>query len=259
MNDVSRFSIYRKMSLDPKMRDEAMAISPFLDKLQKSVRVEDVAHEVPDPPDFIIKMQGGTIGVELTKSNPKPTEKGGYQKIGLFKKWKQDTDKNPLPRQEFDWGEFTLRESLAAFQLEVERKSQRAKSYSSRFDEIWLVFQAEGGSPHGGLADGKFTPKPGYKNSILDFAGKHLYEMCRICKSALPFNCVILFCGPAILALPARGSAYKLPWPDEDLLQRGAKASDDFLDWKHVLRSVTRHYDESQGDLDTWFKNSRIR
>jgi hypothetical protein len=257
MNSVSRFSIYRKMSLEPKMRAEALSISPFLGELQEFIHIEDVAYEVPDPPDFTIKLYNGTIGVELTKSNPKPSGKGGYQKIGEFQKWKKDIETKPLPRHEFEWGEYSLRESLAAFQSEVERKSQRAKTYASRFDEIWLVLQAESGSPHGSLTEGSHNAKSGFEEKYFNFVGKHLFEMCRICKSASPFHLVILFCGPKILALPARGSVYELPSPNEDLLKRGSKASDEFLDWKRELRSVTRHYDESQGDITKWLMNFR--
>ena len=259
MNGVVQFSIYKNLSLDTKMRGEAEAIVPFMDKLQDFVQVEDVSYQIPDPPDFVIKAAGKKIGMELTKSNPKQFGNGGFKKIGEFKKWQQEAKRNPLPRHEFEWGEFTLKESLAAFQEEVERKSKRAKIYSSCFDESWLVLQAEGGSSLGGLAEGAYASNRGHKETVLDYAGKNLYEMCRICKTASPFNLVLLFCGPNILALPVLGSAFKLPIPDNDLLQRGEKASEDFLNWKSKMRSITRHYDESQGDIDTWFKNSQIK
>lgn len=228
MNDVSRFSIYRNMSPDPQKRGEAIAINPFLIRIQDFVRIEDVSHEVPDPPDFRIKTMEKVIGVELTRSNPKLFGRGGFSKIGEFGTWEQEAKEKPLPRHEFEWGNYTLRDSLAAFQHEVVRKAKRARSYSARYDEIWLVFQAEKGSPHAGLIEGAHNPKPGREEAVLDFTGKHLYEMAKICKAASPFNNVLLFCGPKILAIPVAKTNFVLPNPDVGLLQRGAKAPDVF-------------------------------
>lgn len=245
------------MSLNPKMRNEAMDISPFLDGIQNFVSIDDVSYEVPDPPDFSVKIMGKTIGLELTKSNPQKFGKRGFTKFNDFKKWEREKKEKPLPRHEFEWGTFTLRDSLAAFQQEVERKADRAKTYHARFDETWLVVQAEKGSPHGGLAEGTYNAHPGREQAVLNFHSKHLFGASKICEKASPFNCVLLFCGPKVLALSVGKSAFNLPKPNEDLLRRGENASDEYLDWSWTLRSVTRNYDESQGDITNWLMNPR--
>jgi hypothetical protein len=255
MNHISHFSIYREMSLNPKMRDEAMAISPFFLGFPNSILIDDVIYQEPDPPDFMVKAMGKMIGLELTRSNPKRFGRRGFTKFSEFKKWELEKKEKPLPRHQFEWGTFTLRDSLAAFQDEVERKAERAKSYCDRFDETWLIVQAEKGSPHGGLAEGKYNPNPGREEEVLNFNGKHLFGLSKICEKALPFNYVLLFCGLEILALPVGKSAFNFPKPNEDLLRRGEKASDEYLDWSRTLSSVTRHYDESQGDMEDWLKH----
>ena len=244
------------MSQESKMRGEAEALCPFLIGIQSYISIEDVSYVTPDPPDFRLKAMGKTVGLELTRSNPKRFGKRGNAKLSEFKKWELEKRANPKPRHEFEWGTFTLGDSIAAFKNEVERKTERAKFYSAGFDETWLVFQAEKGSPHSGLAEGTYGAYPGQEERVLDFFGKHLFEVVKICMNARPFKYILLFCGTKFLAIPVSDSAFAFPKPDEALLQRGKKVSDEYLSWSRTLRSVTRHYDRSQGDLGAWLKEA---
>src|SRR5271156_1175277 len=60
------WSVFQKLSSDPKMRKETMDIRRFLDGIHNCISMEDVVCGVPDPPDFLVKAKGKTIGLELT-------------------------------------------------------------------------------------------------------------------------------------------------------------------------------------------------
>jgi hypothetical protein len=61
--------------------------------------------------------------------------------------------------------------------------------------------------------------------------------MNRICRAAHPFDYILFFHGPNLLAFPIDANGYGFPIPPVRLIERGAKASDTYLDWKQDLKS----------------------
>jgi hypothetical protein len=64
-----------------------------------------------------------------------------------------------------------------------------------------------------------------------------------ICQKTYPFDHVILFRKSehnAEILMFSSGSLnpYKLPVPQDEILSRGAKVSDSFLDWKSAIETV---------------------
>lgn len=253
VHGLNHFSGFHSLPPGGRERREALDALGFFEGLQNHVPVADVTRGT-DPPDFVICIEGRKIGAELTRLNPKVFGHGGCAKMAEFKRWKGEIEDDLSAERQFSWGGFTLRESLAAFDSQVRRKTTRALSFAPNYDEVWLIFQAESGSPASGLVARKFSHDRGLNDRVLDFAGKHLLEMERICQTAAPYTCVILFSGPHLLAYSRGKELHGLPGPDIELLQRGGRASDDFLDWRAEFFSVSNR----SGDVVLWRDITRI-
>jgi len=178
LNGVTHFSAFRNPPGQEKRRKELIEAWSFFDVLQNHVSIEDVMLG-PDPPDFVVRLAGRKIGVELTRLNPKVFKQGGYARIADFKSWENEAQNDPSLIRQFPWGRFTVRETLESFRVQVERKARDTKGYASTCDEIWLLFQAENG-PVGGLVHQSFSRNLGHNESVLSFAGKQLFEMNRV-------------------------------------------------------------------------------
>jgi hypothetical protein len=238
LHDVTQFSAFRDIPQGKQIR-EAFDAYGFFAEVPNHVRVRDVVRG-PDPPDYVICLENRRIGVELTRLNPKVFGQGGHLRTKEFKRWKDAAESDPSPKRQFEWGTFTLRELLEAFESQVKRKATKAVRFARDYDEVWLVFQTESGSPAGCLVQRKFSAGQGHKDSVLSLAGKHLFEMEKTCRSAAPFNYVILFSGPHLLAFLSGKKSYNFPQPDAELIKRGAQASEEFLDRQITLYTV-RH------------------
>jgi len=251
MHDISRFSISRNFSDDPQRREEVLGVYPFFIRVQDSLEVQDVEYG-PNPPDFLIRTSKCLIGVETTELDPMVFSSGGYRKRAEFCSWEKETKQKPLPKHLFDWGTYKARDSLLSFKGQVTRKAKRVLQLQGRFDEHWLLVHLADGSPAGGVVETNFTLDQRHKESFLDYAGKYLHEMKQICEFPHPFTYIMLTCGARFLSFPAGPNPYGFPVPCPTLLERGAKASDELLDWTTRISSVRRHWTPAQGDFDTW-------
>ena len=168
--DVSRFSIYSRTAPDKKRHDEACDILHLLWRLDEFIKLEDVQFG-EEPPDFVFRHQGSPIGAELTDLDPKCFETGGNRLRGQFNGWQAKIERDSLPH-EFDWGGFSLRESLAAFEKRLRIKRTKASHWRDRFPERWLLMRIADGSPFGDLVAGqqdmKLEPEPGMKTDFAD-------------------------------------------------------------------------------------------
>jgi hypothetical protein len=241
MRGLSHFSIYRNPSPEPKRAEEAHTLVPFLLKLEQFITLEDVEYG-QDPPDFVFRHANKRIGVELADLVPKQFGEGGYARRVDHQRWKSATKENPQPRHEFEWGEFTLRESLAAFTDQLDRKIQKARKWSQAFPESWLLMHAASGSPFGGLVAAEGEAVSGREMEVEEYFAKITHALSSICQRPHPFHQVILFSGMVLLALQANAAnPYAFPVPTSEVLARGAAASERFLDWRSTFRSITEH------------------
>jgi hypothetical protein len=232
-----QFSIYRKLSSNRQQRKEAEDIWWFLNSLCKLMKIDDVEYGL-EPPDFVFHILGKSIGVELTKLNPKIFVDGSYAERGLFKEWEKETKAHPQSYQEFPWGEFSVRDSLAAFSQQFEKKCDDVKRWKENFPEKWLLAHVDKGSPFGEIFPAKEQIVPGREEESADWRAKIAYSLFSICQRPHPFDYVILFSGISIFAFPANGrNLHKLPVAKPEVLARGAKASDEFLEWSSELKS----------------------
>jgi hypothetical protein len=238
-NHVS-FSIYQKLSSNRQQKQEAEDIWWFLLSLCKLMSIEDVEYG-PDPPDFIFHVSGKSIGVELTKLNPKVFVEGGYAQRKLFKEWQQETNKNPQPRSEFKWGQFTVKESLDAFAKQFEKKCKDVSDWKGILEQKWLLAHIDSGSPFGDLFTAREKISPGREEECADYKAKLIYSLSAICQKPHPFDYVILFSGPNLFPFPANGkNPHKLPFAKPEILEKGAKASDRFLHWSSSSKSCKK-------------------
>ena len=241
MRGISHFSVYRNLSAEPKRADEADVLSPFLLSLEEFITLDDVEYG-QDPPDFIFRHSGSRIGVELTVVLPKVFESGGYARKAVFKPWKAATKDTPQPRHEFEWGEFTLRESLGAFADQFASKCQKAKAWDGIFSAKWLLMHVGSGSPFGGLVATRGEDARGRSAEVQEYFARMAHEISTICKKPSPFHYVIFFSGLRLLTFPTgEANPYRLPNPRADVLARGAAADDRFLDWRSTVRSIIEH------------------
>jgi len=233
--------VYRSPPSRPKRGEEALELAPFLLCLEQSITLDDV-ESGQDPPDFVFRHQAKRIGVELTALVPTLFDEGGYLKRADFKTFQAETKEPPLPKHEFEWGEFTLRESLDAFAMQLDRKTQKVKVWGRAFSENWLLMHVACGSPFGVLVASERRDMPGDEAEMADFAAKTAHAVSLMCRKSQPFRYVILFSGTALLAFPANDSnPHRLPTPSADLLDRGANAFDEYLDWRSRLSSIVEH------------------
>lgn len=238
MIDVSRFTAYRQFSPDAKRRKEAEDLLDLLRHLDGFVKLDDVQFG-QDPPDFVFHLEGKRIGVELTDLNPKVFVNRGYSLRGKFKAWRAETEPDIIP-QKFDWGVYSLRESLAAFKAQLDVKRKDAEGWGTSFPERWLLMHVASGSPFSEIFDGKWHSNPGREKEVADYLAKATHGVHSVCQEIRPFDHVILFMQDAFLAFPANpANLRKLPVPGDEILKRGAQAPERFLEWKKNRKSVT--------------------
>lgn len=208
--------------------------------------IDDVEYG-SEPPDFIFHVSGNLIGVELTKLNPKIFVNSGYTKRKFFKEWEKETSANPQPYQEFPWGEFSVRDSLAAFSQQFQEKCDGVKRWKENFSERWLLAHVDKGSPFGEIFPGKERIVPGREEDCASLKAKIIYSLASICGKPHPFDYVILFSGPNLFPFPSNGrNPHKLPFAKPEVLQQGAKASDSFLDWRISTKSCKKQLSQEE-------------
>ncbi len=241
MTDLSHFSIFRHPPSDAKKGQESLVIMPFLQALAQFVQLDDVEFG-GDPPDFVFRYQTVVIGVELTGLVPKPFEEGGFLKKADFKKWQAETKAYPQPYHEFEWGEYTLRESLAAFAQQVKGKSQKVRNWKGISSEKWLLLHVGGGSPFGELVATRREDVLGKQESVADYFAKSAYEVSTICQNQHPFDLIFLFSGIKLLAFSVNNSnKYGFPELKTEILARGKNAPANYMDWICRSRSTVKH------------------
>jgi len=203
--------------------------------------VDDVEYG-SEPPDFVFHVSGKLIGVELTKLNPRIFVDGGYIKRKLFKEWEKETNADLQPYQEFPWGEFSVRDSLAAFSQQFQEKCDGVKRWRENFHEKWLLAHVDKGSPFGEIFPARERIMPGHEEDCANHKAKIIYSLASICGKPHPFDYVILFSGPNLFPFPSNGgNPHKLPSANSEVLEQGAKASDRFLDWSISTKSCKKH------------------
>jgi len=241
MINLSQLSIYRNLSSEPKRKRESEDIVPFLMSVGDYVPLEDVEFGA-EPPDFVFRCPGKSIGVELTELNPKVFSKGGYALRKEFKLWQKETDENPQAHHEFPWGCFSVRESLAAFAQQFDGKCKKVIKWRGVFSEKWLVAHVGNGSPFGSIFPGRGKVAPGREEEMANYKAKMLYSLFSICQRPHPFDYIILFCGRDLFPFPANNkNPYRFPVAKPEVLEIGARVSDQYLDWSSTLKSVTEH------------------
>jgi hypothetical protein len=240
--DISRFSIYRNPLPVPKRQAESRDLMPLLLRLDELIKFADVTFG-QDPPDFVFHHQSGRIGVELTDLNPKVFEEGGHQERAGFKSFEAGVAQTSPAQAEFPWSKVSMRESLEALKAQLEAKRKKAQPWFANFNERWILMHAASGSPFGKILNGKHEITPGMENEVDDELAKMTHAVYSICQEAHPFNHIILFRKSEHYAEMLMFSAghlnpYKLPVPRGEILSRGAKVSDSFLDWKSTVETV---------------------
>ena len=247
MPDVSRFSIYRNLPPAPKRQAERRVaesrdLRPLLLRLGEFLKFADVTFG-KDPPDFVFHHQSGRIGVELTDLNPKVFERGGHQERAGFKSFEAEVAQTSPAQAKFPWNKIPMRESLETFKAQLEMKRKKAQPWFANFNERWLLMHAASGSPFGKILNGEHHMTPGMENEVADELAKMTHAVYSICQKIYPFDHVILFRKSehnAEMLMFSSGSLnpYKLPVPRDEILSRGAKVSDSFLDWKSTIETV---------------------
>lgn len=238
---LPRLAIFKNLSPIKKREEEAMCLVPFLLAIDQIIEVDDVEYG-SEPPDFVIKIGGKSIGTELTVANPKLFLDGrGNVRIKAFKDWKNDIETAPQPEHRFTWGTFTLRESLEALKSQFEGKIDKVKRWPS-FDERWLIFHLGDGGPFSDLVATNRTPAQNADpERLMDHTAKVLFEVSSILSAPCAFDYIFMFSGARIVAFPKNGrNPYRFPMPRWDLLTRGARVEDSHLDWKGTLHQLTR-------------------
>jgi len=238
-SEVFDFAIFRKPRSDEKLRKEAEDLFVLLRHLHAFVKFDDVRFgKPPDEPDFVLEYRDKDIGAELTGLIPKPFDKRGFVQRGQFKSWKAEFEPNES-RQEFDWGTYSLSESLAAFKEQLQGKRQKAKRWETSFPERWLLMRVDGGSPFAEVVGGIRHDAPGRENEVADYIAKAVYGLHSCCQEINPFDYVILFTVECFLAFSAnRINQHKFPRLRDEIAKRGEQASDGFLDWTKTISTV---------------------
>jgi len=246
MINHSCFSIYRELSSNRQQKKEAEAIWWLLNSLCKLMAVDDVEYGL-EPPDFVFHVAGKLIGVELTKLNPRVFVDGGYTKRKLFKEWETETRANPQPYQEFSWGEFSVRDSLVAFEQRFQNKCDGIKRWKKSFPEKWLLAHVDKGSPFGEIFPAREQITSGLEEDYDNYKAKIIYSLASICGKPHPFDYVILFSGPNLFSFSSNGrNPHKLPCAKPEVLQQGVKASDGFLDWRFSSKSCKKRLSQEK-------------
>jgi hypothetical protein len=255
--NVARFKIYGEGLFNQqcqkeinKRQAEAKILQDLLWHLEYFIKLDQVDFgEPPNEPDFIFTLQGKQIGAELTALDPKVFATGGYRQRGEFKKWQKETNPTVTP-EKFLWGSYSLRESLIALKAQIDEKRKKVKQQRS-FLERWLLIHVANGSPFSQIFGGKYQTVPGREKQIADFVAKSASEVHAICKEAKPFDYVMFFDQDGFLTFPTSSiNPYKLPAPSGEVLERGAKASDEFLDWQKKINSYTKSAETKEGNCN---------
>jgi hypothetical protein len=246
--NVARFKIYRDEEAFEKQgakeinkrKREAEVLQDFLWQLEYFTKLDDVDFgRPPSEPDFVFHLPGKQIGAELTVLDPKIFAVGGYKERGEFRKWQMATKSTPAPTK-FSWGCYSLRESLAVLNVQIDEKCKKV-ARQRNFSERWLLLHVANGSPFSQILDGEYHTVPGREKEVNDFVAKSMHEVYLVCKKAKPFSHVMFFMQDGLLAFPTRAAnLYKLPIPSEDILRRGRVASEKFLDWREENYSATK-------------------
>lgn len=229
----------------------------LLVRLQNIVSLNDVEGG-ENPPDFVFHYEGGIIGVEHTDLNPKifefnPLERGGHRLRDKFESFEKEIAQQSSVNAEFDWGKYTLRESLAAFAAQVEKKKKRAVTdrwdekqnkmkvaWYRQFSERWLLIHIADGSPFGEIVahEQNIQVKTG-RGTEPDYLAKVTHCIHEICQGKFPFDYVIPFWGENFLAFPTHSAnPHQLPVPSEEVLKRGASIPDNLLDQKRGGKTI---------------------
>jgi hypothetical protein len=169
MINLSLLSIYSHLSSDSKRKQESDDIVPFLISVGDYVPLDDVELGA-EPPDFVFRYTNKSISVELTDLNPRLFVKGGYARRKEFKLWQKESDESSQPYHEFSWGQFSIRESLAAFDQQFEGKCKKVSKWKENFSEKWLVAHVGNGSPFGSIFPGKSKRAPGREEEYADYS-----------------------------------------------------------------------------------------
>lgn len=244
---LPRLAIYRELAKDEKRKKEAWDLVPLILKLDQTLEIDDVEYS-DDPPDFVFKIGGQSIGVELTEVNPALFGPGGYRKKKEFRDWEAEVKAHPKPLNIFKWGKFSLRESLDSLKAQFATKIEKAKRWPT-VDKKWLLLHLAGGSPFSDLVATEHRPNPGKEELIREHTAKVLFEVCSILTTPNPFDYVLMFAGCQIIAFPANGqNPHKLPMPRWDFVALGARASDSHFAWTSTLSHVTRTGERALND-----------
>jgi hypothetical protein len=237
--EVIHFTFFRQPPNDEKHLNEREHLFVLWRHLHAFYKFDDMRFG-HDPPDFVFDYRDKKIGAELTLLNPKTFPEGGYVERGKFTEWKAKP-KLDANRQEFPWGTYSLRDSLAAFKAQLESKRQKAHQWATAFPERWLLMRIDGGSPFADVAGGIPRVKPGREEEYADYVAKAAHGLHSICQEINPFDYVILFTVESFAAFPASPiNSHKFPRLRDDILERGAHASDEFLEWTTTIKSVSQ-------------------
>jgi|GEM_PF-2521368 len=246
---LPRFAIYKNISNNKKRAAEAMELSSFLLGIDQELEINDVEYG-DDPPDFIFTIGSDRIGVELTTINPAIFGEGGHRKKKEFRDWRVEIDAKPQPEHIFNWGTFTLRESLDSLKQQFQSKSAKAKPWETKFQKRWLILHSDEGGPFGDLVATKVSPSPqADPQKLTDHHAKVLFEVCGILAQPSPFDYTFLFSGCIYVAFAHNGqNPYRLRLPRWDVIARGARVDDSHLEWKNTLRHHTRRTASNTSD-----------
>jgi len=243
--DIFHFSIFRETLLHPRREEERSDLMLLLLRLDEFIKLSDVTIG-QDPPDFVFHHQNGSIGVELTDLNPKVFEAGGHQERAKFKSFEAEVAQTSPPQAAFPWGKFSLRESLEALKAQLETKRKKAQPWFANFNERWLLFHVTSGCPLLAILAGEHQQAiSGMGNEADDYFAKVTHAVYSICQEAQPFDQIILFreshpFAEMLMVSSSRSNPYKLPVPRDEILNRGAKVSDSFLDRQSSSKTIIK-------------------
>jgi hypothetical protein len=241
--DIFHFSIFCESHLDPKREAERQVLMHLLLRLDGFIKFSDVTFG-QDPPDFVFYHQGGSIGVELTDLNPKMFEDGGNRRRADYKSFEAKIAQISSADDSFPWDKVSMRESLEAFKAQLEAKRKKAQPWFAGFTERWLLMNvaSASGSPFGEILNGKLKQAtPDMENAFADYVAKVTHDIYVICQDAHPFDHIILFresdsFAEMLMFSPGCLNPCKLPAPSNEILNRGAKVSDNLLDRERTIK-----------------------
>ena len=139
--EVSHFTVFRQPPNDEKRRKEAQDLYVFLRHVHQFMKFDNVRFgQPPHEPDFVFDYRHKNIGADLTVLNPKVFHTRGYVQRGKFKDYRAKSEPH-ANRHEFNWGKYSLRDSLAAFKAQLDCKRQKANHWGNGLSRT-LAFDA---------------------------------------------------------------------------------------------------------------------